>query len=33
VAKRKSSHAIESAILFAALLLIGPGRFALQRKK
>ncbi len=29
----KSSHPIEAAILFAALLLIGPGRFALQRGK
>ena len=27
----KSSHAIEAGILFASLVLIGPGRFALQR--
>jgi putative oxidoreductase len=28
----KSSHAIEAAIVFAALILIGPGRFAVQRR-
>lgn len=28
----QSSHAIESAILFAALLLIGPGEYALDKK-
>ncbi len=27
-----ASHAIEAAILFASLLLIGPGRFALAEK-
>ncbi len=27
-----ASHAIEAGIVFASLLLIGPGRFALQNK-